>query len=332
MPESSFVRTGGELRLNNLGQLELLRGMAGRGKPLRTRVRGFSMSPFILNGDIITIAPLNGRVPEVGEVVAFTLPESGRLAVHRIITAAGGGWLMSGDNSPEPDGVIGRERMIGHVTAVERNGRLMRLGLGAERRLVAWMVRHGLLRRLNAFRRMPGRVATTLLHSIQSLKTYRRVARRLRPRVKVAASDVAETNLIDDGFESTPFKYADPQVTTFIARHGAKSIGSVRLVRHPDAVSPLTGYWIFSMKVRSVYRGSGIGEMMTRFAVNKAIEEGAKELSLLVFSNNIPAISLYRKMGFERGLSPELETKLEEEERQTGRRIVVMSRRLIPGL
>jgi len=137
----SFTHPGGELHLSNLGQLELLRGMVERGRPLRTTVRGFSMSPFICDDDVLTIVPMNSRAPRVGEVVAFTLPDSGRLAIHRIVARAGTGWLLRGDNCPETDGVVARENIIGRVVRVERQGRQVRLGLGAEARLIAWLQR-----------------------------------------------------------------------------------------------------------------------------------------------------------------------------------------------
>jgi phage repressor protein C with HTH and peptisase S24 domain len=142
MADSSFfTRPGGELHLSNLGQLELLRGMVEHSRPLRTAVRGFSMSPFIRDDDVLTIEPMNTHAPRVGEVVALTLPDSGRLAIHRIVARAGTGWLVRGDNCPKSDGVAARENIIGRVVRVERQGREVRLGLGAEARLIAWLQR-----------------------------------------------------------------------------------------------------------------------------------------------------------------------------------------------
>ena len=135
----SFTHLGGELHLSNLGQLELLRATVEAGIPLRTRVRGFSMSPFIRDDDVLTIVPMNSCAPRSGEVVASTLPDSGRLAIHRVIVRMGTGWLVGGDNCPQADGVILRENMIGRVVRVERQGHEVRLGLGAEARLIAWL-------------------------------------------------------------------------------------------------------------------------------------------------------------------------------------------------
>ena len=134
--------------LSNLEQRELIRAVTERGAPIRTRVSGFSMSPFIRDGDVLTIAPLNGRAPRVGEVVAFTQPDTGRLAIHRVIARVGTAWHIRGDNSPEPDGIVPRENLLGVVTRVECEGRDVRLGLGAERALIALLQRANVLQRL----------------------------------------------------------------------------------------------------------------------------------------------------------------------------------------
>jgi hypothetical protein len=144
----SFTRPGGELHLSNQGQLELLRAMVERGRSLRTRVRGFSMSPFIRDDDVLTIATMNGRAPRIGEVVAFILPDMGRLAIHRIVARVGAGWLLRGDNSAKADGVVARENILGVVTRVERNGHDVRLGQGAQARLIAWLQRAHVLMRV----------------------------------------------------------------------------------------------------------------------------------------------------------------------------------------
>jgi hypothetical protein len=152
-----FVHSGGELHLSNLGQAELLRAATERGVPLRTRVRGFSMSPFIRDEDVLTIAPMKGGAPRIGEVVAFVQPDARRLAVHRVIARVDGGWLVRGDNSPDADGVVTRESILGVVRRVERKGRIVRMGLGVEARLIAWLQRAHILMRAVCMARRLGR-------------------------------------------------------------------------------------------------------------------------------------------------------------------------------
>jgi SAM-dependent methyltransferase len=145
---SSFVSLGGELHLSNQGQLELLRGMMERGVSLRTSARGFSMAPFIHDEDVLTIAPLKDRMPHIGEVVAFTWPDTGKLVIHRVIRRVGDAWLVRGDNGLTADGLVARENILGAVMRIQRNGREVQVGLGAERVLIALLQRANVLTRL----------------------------------------------------------------------------------------------------------------------------------------------------------------------------------------
>ena len=142
---SAFVKTGGELPLSNRGQVELLRGITERGKSFRLRVLGSSMSPFIRDNDILTLAPIHDRPPDVGDVVAFVRPETGWLRIHRIIGRQHDGWLLRGDNCPESDGIFRLHEIVGRVTRIERNGGAYRFGQGSEARLIAWFQRAGVL-------------------------------------------------------------------------------------------------------------------------------------------------------------------------------------------
>ncbi len=156
--QRNFTRPGGELHLSNLGQLELLRAVVERGASLRTRARGLSMAPFIRDGDVLTIAPMDGSAPRIGEVIAFVQPDTGRLAIHRAIARVGAGWLVRGDNCPAPDGVVPRGAILGVLVRVEREGRDVRLGLGAEARLIAWLQRaHVLMRAVRVVGWVKGR-------------------------------------------------------------------------------------------------------------------------------------------------------------------------------
>jgi len=107
-------------------------------------VPGFSMSPFIHDGDVITLASAPTRV-RFGDVVAFMNPHNGKLTVHRIVGMARVAYRVKGDNSPEEDGVIARRCILGRVTHVERAGRNGRLGLGIERVVIAFLSRRGWL-------------------------------------------------------------------------------------------------------------------------------------------------------------------------------------------
>jgi hypothetical protein len=123
-----------------------MRAVLARGVPFRFRARGWSMAPFIRDGDVITVSPLRHTLPGVGEVVAFSHPRNGSLVVHRVVARRGTASLIQGDAATDgTDGLIPAESLLGRVTRVQRNGRDVRLGLGPERRAIAWLSRSALL-------------------------------------------------------------------------------------------------------------------------------------------------------------------------------------------
>ena len=124
--DSQYVSQGGELNLSNIGQLELLLAMVESGVALRTTARGFSMQPFIRDKDVLTISPIKDMQPSLGDVVAFTHPDTGRLAIHRIIGRTDDGWLIRGDNCPDPDGVV-EPKKLSAVFAALNDGERKRI-------------------------------------------------------------------------------------------------------------------------------------------------------------------------------------------------------------
>jgi hypothetical protein len=136
-----------DLSLSNPDLAELMRAALARGSPFHFRALGSSMSPFIRDGDQITIAPLRRGKPSLGQVVAFIQPETGQLLVHRVTGLQGSACLVQGDNTPgRTDGLVPLENILGRLVQVQRDGKKIRLGLGPERYLVALLSRFGLLR------------------------------------------------------------------------------------------------------------------------------------------------------------------------------------------
>lgn len=327
----SWVIRGGELRLSNLGQLELLRGMHERGVPLRIMVRGSSMHPFIRDRDVLTIAPLDSRDPRAGEVVAFTHPVTGRLVIHRVIKETDRGWLLRGDNCSKSDGEVTKEQIIGRVTRIERGGREVGLGLGPERKLIALLNRGPGLLFIKQIWLLPRRAAGFALRCLQAFPLYRLLGRYLARSLTVAPAEDNDLEIIKRRFHmSGPFFKQSPglKVCNWVAKQGGKVIGFVQLVSRPQAYRHWAGDWLFSLQVWPLYRGLGAGEKLTNRVIEKAQKQGAAELLLLVNENNIRAIRLYQKLGFTRIVLPALEPILAAEKNRTGRRRVVMQKKL----
>jgi hypothetical protein len=142
------AKSGGVLSLSEVQQIALLRDVLERGFAFRFQTRGHSMSPFIRDGDVLTVAPLAGKPIRLGDIVAWIQPDARRLTIHRVVASQGSAYLIRGDNLAQSDGWIAATDILGWVTRLERNGQSVRLGLGAERRLIAWLSGHGWLMHL----------------------------------------------------------------------------------------------------------------------------------------------------------------------------------------
>ena len=304
---SRYVLSGSELPLSNLGQLELLRGMMERGLPLRTRVLGLSMMPSIRDGDILTIAPIGDLEPRVGEVIAFVPAGTERLTLHRVVACQESGWLLRGDNCSESDGLIVREEILGRVVRVEREGRDVRFGIGQRGPAVAWLSRKGLLKALRGVVRLPLRAASCALRGLQGLGPYRAIGRRVAPCTQIVEAGPEDLRALrrDLHLPYTPARQqsggVSPQRTTdWVAKRRGKVIGFAQLVRMEDPDSPWKGQWLFSLLVRTRFRGLGLGEALTLRVVERARFAGSLALLLAVHEDNRAAIALYHKLGFER--------------------------------
>ena len=167
MDESGgFVSLEDQILLSGTALEELMREVLSRDKRFRFRAKGFSMSPFIHDGDLITVSPLAGTPLAVGEVVAFVNPPTGKLIVHRIVFIKPDGVLIRADNQADrDDDLIAAPNIIGRVTLVERGSKIIRLGLGPERRLIALFSRAGILASLT---RLAGRGLSIFRSSLMS--------------------------------------------------------------------------------------------------------------------------------------------------------------------
>jgi hypothetical protein len=143
-PEFSLVK-GSELSLSGPALVQLLRAVLGKGVRVRFRAKGFSMSPFIKNEDVVTLSPLKDASPSVGDVIAFVTQGTDKLCVHRVVGKKGDLWVAKGDNSSEADESVPIESILGFATRVERDGKEVFLGLGPERLLIAFLGDRGLL-------------------------------------------------------------------------------------------------------------------------------------------------------------------------------------------
>ena len=103
--------------------MELIEAVHEKGAPFRFKANGYSMTPAIRNGDIITVSPLAKLSPGRGDVLAFRHPERPQMLVHRVLRKKGDSFQIKGDNCPDTDGWIPLENILGLITQVERHGK-----------------------------------------------------------------------------------------------------------------------------------------------------------------------------------------------------------------
>ena len=121
------------------------------GVSVRLEVGGHSMTPFIRSGDVVTVVPRGDTRPSLGDVVVCTADRD-QVTMHRVVGWAGGRLVPRGDAAPTADPTLPLDAVVGLVRRVERSGRRLRLGLGPERRVIAWLSRLGLLASLGRLR------------------------------------------------------------------------------------------------------------------------------------------------------------------------------------
>lgn len=163
--ERSPVAREVAIALDGSGLAGLVEELATRGVPVRFQAKGGSMSPWIRDGDVVTVTPIGGeevggsvnsqspRAPRLGDVAAFRSQPSGRLTVHRLVRREAEGWIARGDRLAGEDGSVRREELLGLVTQVERAGREIWLPRGLAGLLLARLSRVALGARARWLRR-----------------------------------------------------------------------------------------------------------------------------------------------------------------------------------
>ena len=139
-----YSRKGESLSLSRRSLVELLEAVLGRGAQFRFCAKGYSMSPFIRDGDILTLSRPES-LPCIGDVVAFFDPKKGRLIVHRVVGRVDGAYITKGDNCTVKDGFMPYANLLGRVTKVERQGKVVFIGLGLEKFLIAHLSHRDIL-------------------------------------------------------------------------------------------------------------------------------------------------------------------------------------------
>lgn len=105
MPEKTEI-----LNLRRGDFVSIAQDVLGRGKILRFKANGRSMSPFIQNGDVVLYCSSYGSP-----------------VIHRVIQRGKESIITKGDSIPNSDQPMLSKQVLGRVAAVEKNGWRIRL-------------------------------------------------------------------------------------------------------------------------------------------------------------------------------------------------------------
>ncbi len=112
--------------------LKLSRDILEKGKSIRFQANGWSMRPFIRDGDFIVVSPVENSSIRTGDVV-FHLTTENKVMVHRVIKKYKKDednriiMFIKGDATFSFPEKVEMQNVLGKVVAVERNGRKKRL-------------------------------------------------------------------------------------------------------------------------------------------------------------------------------------------------------------
>ena len=246
------------------------------------------------------------------------------MAVHRVIARTPQGWVVRGDNCPEPDGVFGPEAISSPAWCASSAAAATCVWVSATRAggspppaATGW------LGRARWARHAPRGATGSVARRIQALPAYRRAARRLEVTAAIVPAGPEDVRALARRFGARAAQQltgggSNPRATRLVARRGARVVGFVELVDYHDMAGPWRGWWLFSLHVWPAYRGMGLGERLTLAVAEEARRRGAGELRLVVHADDPRAVRLYEKLGFTPAELPEIEALLSAEAESTG--------------
>lgn len=102
-----------------------LKALADAGNEVNTVVSGSSMLPFLVHNRDRVFFKKPDRKLRRGDIVFFRR-FGGRYIMHRIYKIGSLGYYLVGDAQTVVEGPVKRDQIFGLITAVERNGRMLR--------------------------------------------------------------------------------------------------------------------------------------------------------------------------------------------------------------
>ncbi len=119
-----------EITLSHVDFAELCSQLLSKGVSVRFTAHGSSMSPFIRDGDVMTIQPLNCTMLKVGDIVFYHINDE-KVVAHRVVghhTCKGNIAIKTrGDASIGYAEQIHAGQVLGRVVSIQRGKKVIEL-------------------------------------------------------------------------------------------------------------------------------------------------------------------------------------------------------------
>jgi len=162
--------------------------------------KGKSMYPALKEGDRLIVTPYNGKKPQIGDIVIFSIPDKNFYIVHRIVGIKKDEFVTMGDNNVFPDPWLISCEMI--------KGKIVKAGS----RKIACGIKGRIHRRIFRIQRFMKRIFYLLFRPIYSFFSKIRIGHLLsiHKRIKIFAVGKQYT----EGFHIVLF-YKNWKVATY---------------------------------------------------------------------------------------------------------------------
>jgi hypothetical protein len=284
-----------------------------KGGLLRFKARGCSMSPFVRDGAVITVEPVEATNVKFGDVV-FCSSKVGTV-VHRVVGKCllnkEPAFMIRGDYASSSVETFLATEVLGRVVSVEHRGKTVRLNQGFLRLMgLLWATSPRLVGLLKKIRDIFRVAAFIFMPVLQSRKLYRRTAKRvigkrIRYRTATCQDAFAISRLlgywtaseISDpvGMAVRKIESAEGPSHILVATLRERIVGAIVIQQFPGNVAAGPDWWISEVRVPVRYRGVGIGRGLIIKAGFKALESGAKRLGGDVASINTKMVHMCEK-------------------------------------
>lgn len=278
-----------KLKLGSTDLAELAAEVFGRGGHFSFIARGSSMLPTLKDGDLLTAAYEDPFSIKKDDLLMYRTGDR-RAAVHRVSdvsrASSHGEIFLSSDSSPQDRYGISTEQVMGRIVSATRNGKPVRIDTvtsGSPQTISAQL--------MTGFKSSLRSTVKRVFSFASGFRLYRKLlVTLLRPFVKY--------QILPSG---QPSGRPGTSSTTELlqAKLFRRIIGSAQLIRFDPGTPFGENPWLFSMRVRSVFRGGGVGRGLTSLAICSTELSEDRTIGLIVEKTNNRAVNLYRSMGFE---------------------------------